>query len=53
MMALSMQHVIGTLGIIINTDKIKTAPTQWSDLLKPEYKTASVLLTRLFPAPLT
>ena len=29
---------LGTLGIIINTDKIKTAPTQWSDLLKPEYK---------------
>lgn len=29
---------LGTLGIIVNTDKIKTAPTQWSDLLKPEYK---------------
>ena len=29
---------LGTLGIIINTDKVKTAPTQWSDLLKPEYK---------------
>lgn len=28
---------LGTLGIIINTDKIKEAPTQWSDLMKPEY----------------
>ena len=28
----------GTLGIAINTDKIKTPPTQWSDLFKPEYK---------------
>jgi iron(III) transport system substrate-binding protein len=28
---------LGTLGIVINTDKIKTPPTQWSDLLKPEY----------------
>ena len=28
---------LGTLGICINTDKIKTPPTQWSDLLKPEY----------------
>lgn len=29
---------LGTLGIIVNTDKIKNPPTQWSDLLKPEYK---------------
>lgn len=29
---------LGTLGIIINTDKIKQAPTSWNDLLKPEYK---------------
>lgn len=29
---------LGTLGIIINTDKIKTAPTQWADLMKPEFK---------------
>lgn len=29
---------LGTLGIAVNTDKIKTPPTQWSDLLKPEYK---------------
>lgn len=29
---------LGTLGIAINTDKIKTPPTQWSDLFKPEYK---------------
>lgn len=29
---------LGTLGIIINTDKIKEAPTQWSDLMKPEFK---------------
>ncbi len=29
---------LGTLGIIVNTDKIKELPTQWSDLLKPEYK---------------
>lgn len=28
---------LGTLGIAINTDKIKEAPTQWSDLMKPEY----------------
>jgi iron(III) transport system substrate-binding protein len=31
---------LGTLGIAINTDPIKTPPTQWSDLLKPEYKGA-------------
>lgn len=31
---------LGTLGIAINTDKIKTPPTQWSDLTKPEYKGA-------------
>jgi iron(III) transport system substrate-binding protein len=31
---------LGTLGIAINTDKIKTPPTQWSDLYKPEYKGA-------------
>lgn len=29
---------LGTLGIIVNTDKIKTPPTQWADLKKPEYK---------------
>ena len=29
---------LGTLGIAINTNKIKTPPTQWSDLFKPEYK---------------
>ena len=29
---------LGTLGIAINTDKIKTPPAQWSDLFKPEYK---------------
>jgi len=29
---------LGTLGIIINTNLIKTPPTQWSDVLKPEYK---------------
>lgn len=29
---------LGTLGVIVNTDKIKTPLTQWSDLLKPEYK---------------
>lgn len=29
---------LGTLGIIVNTDKIKDKPTQWSDLLKPEFK---------------
>ncbi|MDR2180091.1 MAG: ABC transporter substrate-binding protein [Synergistaceae bacterium] len=31
---------LGTLGIAINTDSIKTPPTQWSDLFKPEYKGA-------------
>jgi iron(III) transport system substrate-binding protein len=31
---------LGTLGIAINTDKIKTPPTQWADLLKPEYQGA-------------
>ena len=31
---------LGTLGIVINTDKIKEAPAQWSDLFKPEYKGA-------------
>jgi len=29
---------LGTLGIAINTDKIKTPPKEWSDLFKPEYK---------------
>jgi iron(III) transport system substrate-binding protein len=31
---------LGTLGIVINTDKIKNPPTAWSDLMKPEYKKA-------------
>ena len=31
---------LGTLGIAINTDLIKTPPTQWADLFKPEYKGA-------------
>jgi iron(III) transport system substrate-binding protein len=31
---------LGTLGIAINTDFIKTPPAQWSDLFKPEYKGA-------------
>ena len=29
---------LGTLGIIINTNMIKTPPTQWPDVLNPEYK---------------
>lgn len=29
---------LGTLGIVYNTTKIKTPPTSWQDLLKPEYK---------------
>lgn len=31
---------LGTLGIAINTDKIKTPPAQWSDLFKPAFKNA-------------
>ncbi|MDR0466218.1 MAG: ABC transporter substrate-binding protein [Deltaproteobacteria bacterium] len=31
---------LGTLGIAYNTKLIKTAPTSWSDLTKPEYKGA-------------
>lgn len=31
---------LGTLGIAVNTNKIKNPPTQWSDLFKPEYKGA-------------
>jgi iron(III) transport system substrate-binding protein len=31
---------LGTLGIGINTDKIKTPPKQWADLFKPEFKGA-------------
>ena len=32
---------LGTLGVIINTDKIKEAPTTWADIYtKPEYKNA-------------
>ncbi len=31
---------LGTLGIAINTDKIKSPPAQWADLFKPEYKKA-------------
>ena len=31
---------LGTLGIAITTDKIKTPPAQWSDLFKPEFKGA-------------
>ncbi len=31
---------LGTLGIAINTDRIKNPPAQWADLFKPEYKGA-------------
>ncbi len=31
---------MGTLGIVINTDKVKNPPKAWNDLLKPEYKRA-------------
>ncbi len=31
---------LGTLGIAINQNKIKTPPTKWSDLLNPEYNKA-------------
>ena len=32
---------LGTLGIVINTDKVKEPPTAWEDLAtKPEYKNA-------------
>ena len=31
---------LGTLGIVINTTKVKEKPTQWSDLLKPEFNKA-------------
>ncbi|MDR1732922.1 MAG: ABC transporter substrate-binding protein [Synergistaceae bacterium] len=31
---------LGTLGIAINTDLIKTPPQQWADLFKPEYNGA-------------
>jgi iron(III) transport system substrate-binding protein len=31
---------LGTLGIAVNTDLIKTPPAQWADLFKPEYKGA-------------
>lgn len=31
---------LGTLGVAVNTDKVKTPLTQWSDLLKPEYNKA-------------
>lgn len=28
----------GAISFLINTDKVKTAPKTWNDLLKPEYK---------------
>ena len=31
---------LGTLGIAYNTRYVKQAPTQWSDVIKPEYKKA-------------
>jgi iron(III) transport system substrate-binding protein len=31
---------LGTLGIVYNTQKIKTPPKEWNDLLKPEFKGA-------------
>jgi len=31
---------LGTLGIAYNTRQIKTAPTSWEDMKKPEYKKA-------------
>ena len=31
---------LGTLAIVYNTDKIKTPPKSWNDLLKPEFKGA-------------
>jgi putative spermidine/putrescine transport system substrate-binding protein len=33
----------GVLSFAVNTDILKTAPTDWSDLLKPEYKSAVAL----------
>jgi iron(III) transport system substrate-binding protein len=31
---------LGTLGIVYNTNQVKKAPAQWSDLLNPEFKGA-------------
>jgi len=28
----------GAISFLVNTDKVKTAPESWNDLLKPEYK---------------
>lgn len=33
----SIAHLIGVTGISYNTDKVKTPPTSWQDLWKPEY----------------
>ena len=41
---------LGTLGIVINTDKIKTAPTQWSDLMGPDYNGNSLKTLKLTAA---
>jgi putative spermidine/putrescine transport system substrate-binding protein len=33
----------GVMSLIVNTDMVKTMPTDWADLMKPEYKGAVAL----------
>jgi spermidine/putrescine transport system substrate-binding protein len=40
----SLAYVWGMTGIVYNTKYVKTAPTSWADLWKPEYKGHLLLL---------
>lgn len=33
-----LADVVGTISILVNTDKVKNPPKSWADLAKPEYK---------------
>ncbi|MCL2010351.1 MAG: extracellular solute-binding protein, partial [Synergistaceae bacterium] len=39
---------LGTLGIAVNTSRIKNPPSQWEDLFKPEYKGAFAIADPLY-----
>lgn len=40
----SIPYFWGTLGIVYNTELVKTAPKHWSDLWRPEYKNSIMMI---------